>query len=114
MFKPFLSDLVLPPLGPLLLALLGLFLVWRRRRGGIALTLLGLALLWVLSSHGTAVWLSRTVLTQYAPLAVSQLKSDKVQAIVVLGGGVLPQAPTVEKMTLCFGKRKSGRHAFHT
>ena len=93
MFKPLLSALVLPPLGPLLLALLGLFLIWRRRRGGITLTLLGLALLWVLSSHGTAVWLSRTVLTQYAPLAVSQLKSDKVQAIVVLGGGVLPQAP---------------------
>ena len=77
MFKPLLSALVLPPLGPLLLALLGLFLIWRRRRGGITLTLLGLALLWVLSSHGTAVWLSRTVLTQYAPLAVT-VKLERV------------------------------------
>lgn len=93
MFKPFLSALVLPPLGPLLLALLGLFLAWRRRRGGLALTALALVMLWVFSSHGTAVWLSRTVLKQYPPLAIGQLKSDQVQAIVVLGGGVLPQAP---------------------
>ena len=93
MFKPFLSALLLPPLGPLLLALFGLFLAWRRRRGGIALILLGLVLLWLLSSHGTAVWLSRIVLKQYAPLAVSQLKAGQVQAIVVLGSGVLPQAP---------------------
>jgi uncharacterized SAM-binding protein YcdF (DUF218 family) len=96
MLKPLLSALLLPPLAPLLLALIGLLLAVKRKRGGFALVLFALALLWLLSCHGTAVWLSRSVLPQFAPLAlsqVSQLKTDKVQAIVVLGGGVLPLAP---------------------
>ena len=99
MLKPLLSALLLPPLAPLLLALIGLALAVKRKRGGFALVLFALALLWLLSCHGTAVWLSRSVLPQFAPLAlnqvsqVSQLKTDKVQAIVVLGGGVLPLAP---------------------
>ena len=93
MFKPLLSALLLPPLAPLLLTLLGFFLAWRRKRGGFALALIGLTLLALLSCHGTAVWLSRTVLPQFPPLATGQLKTARVQAIVVLGGGVLPQAP---------------------
>jgi uncharacterized SAM-binding protein YcdF (DUF218 family) len=91
--KPLLTTLVLPPLGPLLLAALGGLLAIRRKRGGLALAGLALALLWLLSCHGTAVWLARTALPQFAPLSVAQLKAGKVQAIVVLGGGLLPQAP---------------------
>jgi uncharacterized SAM-binding protein YcdF (DUF218 family) len=91
--KPLLTILVLPPLGPLLLAALGGLLAIRRKRGGLALAGLALALLWLLSCHGTAVWLSRTALPQFAPLSVAELKTSKVQAIVVLGGGVLPEAP---------------------
>lgn len=93
MLKPLLSALILPPLAPLLLALVGLLLAMKRKRGGFSLALFALTLLWLLSCHGAAVWLSRSVLPQFAPLAVSQLRTDKVQAIVVLGGGVLPQAP---------------------
>jgi len=91
--KPLLTTLVLPPLGPLLLAALGGLLALRRKRGGLALAGLALALLWLLSCHGTAVWLARTALPQFAPLSLAQLKAGKVQAIVVLGGGLLPQAP---------------------
>ncbi|WP_332775955.1 YdcF family protein [Polaromonas sp.] len=91
--KPLLTSLVLPPGGPLLLALLGLLIALRRQRAGIPLALLSLTALWLLSCHGTAVWLSRNALPQFAPLPVAQLKASKVQAIVVLGGGVLPQAP---------------------
>jgi uncharacterized SAM-binding protein YcdF (DUF218 family) len=93
MLKPLLSALILPPLAPLLLALVGWLMAVKRKRGGFALVLFALALLWLLSCHGTAVWLSRSVLPQFPALAAGQLKTDKVQAIVVLGGGVLPLAP---------------------
>ena len=96
MIKPLLTALILPPLAPLLLALVGWLLAVKRKRGGLALVLFAVALLWLLSCHGAAVWLSRSVLPQFAPLTplqISQLKTDKVQAIVVLGGGVLPLAP---------------------
>jgi uncharacterized SAM-binding protein YcdF (DUF218 family) len=93
MLKPLLSALLLPPLLPLLLALMGWALAVKRKRGGFALLLFSLGLLWLLSCHGTAVWLSRSLLPQFAPVAFGQLKSEKVQAIVVLGGGVIPLAP---------------------
>jgi uncharacterized SAM-binding protein YcdF (DUF218 family) len=93
MLKPLLSALILPPLAPLLLALIGWLMAVKRKRGGFSLVLFALVLLWLLSCHGTAVWLSRSVLPQFAPLAAGQLKTGKVQAIVVLGGGVLPLAP---------------------
>ena len=93
MLKPLLTALLLPPLAPLLLALIGLLLAVKRKRAGLALVLFALALLWLLSCHGSAVWLSRSILPQVAPLAAGQLKTGNVQAIVVLGGGVLPLAP---------------------
>ena len=93
MLKPLLSTLLLPPLAPLLLAVIGLLLAVKRKRGGFALVLFALGLLWLLSCHGAAVWLSRSVLPQFAPLAAGQLKTGQAQAIVVMGGGVLPLAP---------------------
>ncbi len=91
--KPLLTSLVMPPLSLLLLAFLGLFLAARKKRSGIALAALALALLWLLSCHGTAVWLARTALPQFAPASIAQLKASKVQAVVVLGGGIFFQAP---------------------
>lgn len=91
--KPLLTSLVMPPLAPLLLAALGLLLTASKKRGGLALTGLSLALLALLSCHGTAVWLARHALPQFAPASVAQLKTGQVQAIVVLGGGLLPDAP---------------------
>ena len=91
--KPLLTALVLPPMGPLLLALAGGLLALRHRRTGRAVVVLALALLAWLSCHGTAVWLARTAVPQFAPLATGALQANKVQAIVVLGGGVVPLAP---------------------
>lgn len=91
--KPLLSSLLLPPLPLLLLALLGLLQAARKKRGGIALATLALAVLWALSCHGTAMWLARSALPQIAPVTAAQLKTAKVQAIVILGGGMLPEAP---------------------
>jgi uncharacterized SAM-binding protein YcdF (DUF218 family) len=90
--KPVLTTLALPPAGPLLLIALGLLLAWRRkRRAGIAVAATGLGALWVLSCSAVALWLAGTLLPQFQPVRASQL--EPVQAIVVLGGGVVPQAP---------------------
>lgn len=89
--KPVLSALALPPAGPLLLALLGVLLATRRRRAGLAVAALGLVLAWLLATTGMAVVLSRFLLPPLEPPRPEQVA--RVQAIVVLGGGVLPQAP---------------------
>lgn len=94
--KPLLTSLVMPPLSLLVLAMLGIGLAWRLKRAGLVLAFCSLALLWLISCHGMAVWLARTILPQVAPLPVAQaaqLGASGVQAIVVLGGGVLPMAP---------------------
>jgi uncharacterized SAM-binding protein YcdF (DUF218 family) len=97
MFKPLLTVFLLPPLAPLLLALFGLLLAFskslNKRRAGLLLLSLSLALLWLISCHGTAVWLARHALPQFAPLSTTALQGSHAQAIVVLGGGLLPQAP---------------------
>jgi uncharacterized SAM-binding protein YcdF (DUF218 family) len=101
--KPLLTSLALPPLAPLLLAALGLLLAAGKKRGGLALTALSLAALALLSCHGTAVWLARHALPQFAPASVAQLETGQVQAIVVLGGGLLPEAPE-------YGQAQPGPH----
>jgi len=91
--KPLLSALAMPPASLLLLAGLGLWMAMRKRRGGLGLTAFSIALLAALSCHGTAVWMASHALPQFPPLTLPHLQASKVQAIVVLGGGVLPQAP---------------------
>ncbi|HEY0823188.1 MAG TPA: YdcF family protein [Ramlibacter sp.] len=89
--KPVLAALVLPPAGPLLLVLLGLLVATRRRAAGLVLALVGVVVAWLLGTTGMAVVLARLLLPPMEPLRAGQLR--QVQAIVVLGGGVLPQAP---------------------
>jgi uncharacterized SAM-binding protein YcdF (DUF218 family) len=101
--KPLLTSLALPPVSLLVLALLGLLLSLRTKKAGLALATVSVLLLGLLSCHGSAIWLARNALPQFAPLPVAQLKSRQVQAIVVLGGGVLPQAPE-------YGQSQPGAH----
>ncbi|TFZ06004.1 YdcF family protein [Ramlibacter henchirensis] len=90
--KPILAALALPPAGPLLLAALGLVLAARRwPRSGLALAAIALAGLWLLGCHAVGMLLSASALPQVEPVRPERL--HQVQAIVVLGGGVLPNAP---------------------
>jgi uncharacterized SAM-binding protein YcdF (DUF218 family) len=84
---------VLPPAPLLLLIGLGLLLAARKKAAGLLLAFVAAALLWLLSCHAVAVWLALNLLPQYPPLAAATLKSSPVQAIVVLGGGVVPVSP---------------------
>jgi uncharacterized SAM-binding protein YcdF (DUF218 family) len=89
-WRPLLSSLVLPPAGPLLLVLFGLLLASWRKAFGLLVAFTGLLLAWALSTNAIAVGLSRGLLAQVA--VVQPQEVQKVQAIVVLGGGVLPRA----------------------
>ncbi len=91
--KPLLTTLLLPPAGPLLLALLGLLLMGRRWLGGAIVSLLGITTLWFLSCNAVGVGLAHSLLPQHQPLNVQGAELAGVQAIVILGGGVLGQAP---------------------
>lgn len=88
--KPLLAALLLPPAGPILLAGLGVLLSLRFRRSGAGLALGGLAALWFLSCNAVALGLTQRLLPQVDRISAPQLEA--VQAVVVLGGGVLPLA----------------------
>lgn len=89
--KPVLAALVLPPAAPMLLLLLGLLWAGRRRAAGLALAFLALASLWLLSCNAVGLVLARHLLPPVQAAQPAQVQG--MQAIVVLGGGVLPQAP---------------------
>jgi uncharacterized SAM-binding protein YcdF (DUF218 family) len=89
--KPLAAALVLPPAGPLLLALIGLLLARRFRTFGWSVTAVALLLGWALSTNAVALLLAPHLLPPVAAAQPQELRD--VQAIVVLGGGVLPTAP---------------------
>ncbi len=92
--KPVLTALVLPPAGPLLLiAFGGLLAMLRGRRLAWLAAFTGTVSLWLLSCQAVAVWLSLNLLPQVAPTTPQALAAARVQAIVVLGGGIEASAP---------------------
>jgi uncharacterized SAM-binding protein YcdF (DUF218 family) len=83
--------LVLPPAGPLLLGLLGLWMARTGRRYGVALMAGALMLLWLFSTPLIAEQITR--LAEHYP-ALDPGQALNAQAIVVIGGGKLrPAAP---------------------
>ena len=94
LLKKILAALLLPPAGPILLALFGLWLLRAKSRrwqhGGAALATLSLLGLLVLSLPvvGNALM---APLEPHPPIAPEQLR--RVQAIVILGGGSYFAAP---------------------
>ena len=82
--KTLLKNLILPPAGPLLLALLGLALLKVRPRLGKIFLLAGLASLWLLATPIVSDALTGLV-ELYPPLDFRQ--AANAQAIVILGGG---------------------------
>jgi len=86
--KPYLTALVMPPTLPLLWVLAGLIVIQRRPRLGRSLAALGLVTLWLLSANAPAVWLHNTLIPSYPSAQPAALQQARVQAIVILGGGV--------------------------
>jgi uncharacterized SAM-binding protein YcdF (DUF218 family) len=82
--KTFLKSLILPPAGPLLVALLGLLLIKRRPILARVLLIVGLGSLWLMSMPVVSDALTR--LAEHYPPLDMRLAAD-AQAIVILGGG---------------------------
>jgi uncharacterized SAM-binding protein YcdF (DUF218 family) len=88
---------VLPPTGPLLVAIFGLGLARRFPRTGRAMAIAGVVSLLLLSLPIVAIFLLGRLET-YPPLDLTQAKS--AQAIVILGGGTRRHAPEYGGETL--------------
>jgi uncharacterized SAM-binding protein YcdF (DUF218 family) len=97
LFKKALTALVLPPTGPLLLALIGLAIERVRPRLGRSLAWSGVVVLAALSLPAISDTLLR-VLNESPPLDFAQ--ANRAQAIVVLGGGIRRAAPEYAGDTL--------------
>jgi uncharacterized SAM-binding protein YcdF (DUF218 family) len=82
--KTLLKGLILPPSGPLLLAILGVFLMRRRPGLARACLILGLGALWLLSTPVISDALTGLA-EHYPPLDLR--RAAAAQAIVILGGG---------------------------
>jgi uncharacterized SAM-binding protein YcdF (DUF218 family) len=82
--KALVRTLILPPSGPLLLAIAGALLLRRWRRLGWTLLIVGLAASWLIATPIVADSLSRLA-ERYPALDLSQ--PTQAQAIVILGGG---------------------------
>jgi len=87
----FLASLVLPPLGPLLVAAAGALLLARRRRLGRALLAAGLLSEALLATPVVAALLLRTL--QRHPVLAADARAEGAGAIVVLGASLEPYAP---------------------
>lgn len=101
-FKALLKAVVLPPGGPLLLAIAGLLLARRHPRVGRSIAAAGVATLFVLSMPIVAALLVRS-LDASPPLDLEVAKG--AQAVVILGGGTRRGAPeyggdTLGRLTL--------------
>lgn len=82
--KTLLRKMILPPAGPLLLAMLGVFLIKRRPLLARTLLILGLGSLWLLSTPVVSDALTGLA-EHYPPL--DWRSAAGAQAIVILGGG---------------------------
>ncbi|MDR1661825.1 MAG: YdcF family protein [Azoarcus sp.] len=100
--KKLIAALILPPLLPFVLIFAGLVFIRRRWRGGPALAWLGLAVGALTVTPAVTDWM----LAPLEPAASIRLaEAREAQAIVILGGGRMYEAPeyggdTVGRMTL--------------
>lgn len=91
--KPYLTALAMPPASLLILMLLGAWLIKRTPKLAIRLVVLSAASFWILSTNSFSVWLHNKVIPEYSLVTASELNDKSVQAIVVLGGGVVTGLP---------------------
>ena len=90
LFKSIARNLILPPTGLLILAIIGLLLMPRRRRLGVALVITAVAALWLCATPVVADVLM-SMAERYPSLDPN--KPLNAQAVVILGGGNVHFAP---------------------
>jgi len=101
--KQFVKAVALPPVAPLLLALVGLAVAGRHPRAGRRIALAGVIALWLLATPVVGEFLVRSL--DRTPALDIAHAAAAAQAIVILGGGIRRFAPeyggaTVNRITL--------------
>lgn len=91
--KPYLTAVVMPPASLLILIALGSFLIKSNAKLARRIILSCVAVLWLLSTNGFSVWLHNLVIPHYPTVTAEILKEKSVQAVVVLGAGVVTGLP---------------------
>lgn len=91
--KPYLTAVVMPPASLLILLVLGSLLIKSNARLARRIILSCVAALWLLSTNVFSVWLHNQVLPDYPTVTAALLKEKSVQAVVVLGAGVVTGLP---------------------
>ena len=91
--KPYLTALALPPASFLILMLFGTRLLRSRPTLAKRVVVFSAVSLGVLSTNVFSVWLHNQVIPDYPQVTAIDLKDKSVQAIVVLGGGVVTGLP---------------------
>jgi uncharacterized SAM-binding protein YcdF (DUF218 family) len=91
--KPYLTALVLPPTSLLVFILFGTWFIKSRPKLAQRIILSSVICLWVLSTNAFSVWLHHKVIPEYPLVTAQDLKDQSIQAIVVLGGGVVTGLP---------------------
>lgn len=90
-FNTIVGAVLLPPLSLILLCALGMALARRRPRLGHGLSIVALLLLTILSTEAGALLLAQPLEERAPPLLSA--RAQQAQAIVVLGGGRMANAP---------------------
>jgi len=91
--KPYITALALPPASLLLLIFIGAFLIGSKPRLAKRVIFFAVTTSWLLSTNAFSVWMHNQVIPEYQLVSGKDLKNKSVQAIVVLGGGVVTGLP---------------------
>jgi len=91
--KPYLTAVVMPPALLLILIVLGCLLIKSNTKLARRIILGSAAALWLLSTNVFSVWLHNQVVPEYPTVTAALLKEKSVQAVVVLGAGVVTGLP---------------------
>ena len=95
--KPYLTALALPPTSLLIFMLIGAFLIRSKPKLAKRIILFSVTTIWLLSTNAFSVWIHNQVIPEYPLVTLKDLKENSVQAIVVLGGGVVVGLPGGDK-----------------
>ena len=91
--NPYLTALALPPTSLLIFIFLGALLIHSKPKLAKRIIFFSVATVWLLSTNAFSVWFHNQVIPEYPLITSKDLKEKSVQAIVVLGGGVVVGLP---------------------
>jgi uncharacterized SAM-binding protein YcdF (DUF218 family) len=91
--KPYLTALALPPASLLVLILICTLLISSKPKLAKRVILFSVAVFWLISTNVFSVWIHNQVIPEYQLVTAKDLKDRSVQAIVVLGGGIVTGLP---------------------